>query len=117
MSIARKYYEGPPLPDPTAPGSVFSFADKQRLESTLREAGFRDIQVEDMTIPMSIFDSGQAFWEFTREFTGPIRRIVEALPRETQDKIGQEIAAAAPQGNIDGKVSLNGNPIIAGATK
>lgn len=117
MSIARKYYEGPPLPDPTAPGAVFSFADKQRLQSVLEQAGFRDIQIEETVLPMSVFNSGEEYWQFTREFTGPIRRILEGMPQDVQDKIGQEVAAAAPQGNPEGKVSLNGNPIIAGATR
>jgi ubiquinone/menaquinone biosynthesis C-methylase UbiE len=117
MLIARKYYQGPPMPDPTAPGGVFSLADKERLRSVLEEAGFSAIQIEEMVLPMSVFDSGEEFFEFIREMTGPLQRMLKTLPADTQAEIGREIIAAAPQGNPDGRVSLNGNPIIAGATK
>jgi len=117
MGIARKYYSGPPLPAPTAPGGVFSFADKSRLQFVFEQAGFRDIHIDEMDIPISVFDSGQEFWEYCKEFLAPLRRILDGMPAETVEKIGQEIAEAAPQGNPDGKVSLNGNPILASATK
>jgi ubiquinone/menaquinone biosynthesis C-methylase UbiE len=117
MGIARKYYEGPPLPDPTQPGSPFSFADKGKLQFVLEQAGFRDIHIDEMNIEMVKFDSGEEFWEYCKEFIGPLRRILDQMPQETQEKIGQEVAQAAPQGNPEGKVSLNGNPILASATK
>jgi ubiquinone/menaquinone biosynthesis C-methylase UbiE len=116
MMAARKYYTGPPLPDPTALGGVFSFADKNRLQSVFEQAGFRDIHIDEMNLPMSVFDSGTEYWEFCREFMGPLRRILDQMPEETVEKIGQEVMESAPQGNPDGKVSLNGNPIMASAT-
>ncbi len=117
MGIARKYYAGPPLPDPSAPGGVFSFADKNRLQFVFEQAGFRDIHIDAMDIPMVKFDSGQEFWEYCREFIGPLRRILDQIPEDAVEKIGQEVAEAAPKGSPDGKVSLNGNPILASATK
>lgn len=117
MMIARKYYTGPPPPDPMAPGGVFSFADKPRLQFIFEQAGFRDIHIDEMNIPMSVFDSGREYWEWCREFMGPLRRILDGMPEETVEKIGQEVIEAAPQGNREGKVSLNGNPILASATK
>ena len=117
MGIARKYYTGPPLPDPTAPGGVFSFADKERLRFVIEQAGFRDIHIDEMDITMVKFDSGAEFWEYCKEFIGPLRRILDGMSADTVAKIGEEIAQAAPQGNPDGKVSLNGNPILASATK
>lgn len=117
IMIARKYYTGPPLPAPTAPGGVFSFADKSRLQFVVEQAGFRDIHIDEMDIPISVFDSGEEFLEYCKEFIAPFRRILDGMPAETVEKIGQEIIEAAPQGNPDGKVSLNGNPILASATK
>jgi enediyne biosynthesis protein CalE5 len=117
MMVARKYYTGPPLPDPLAPGGVFSFADKNRLQFVFEQAGFRDIHIDEMEIPMSVFDSGQEYWEWCREFLGPLRRILDQMAEDTVRKIGDEIAQAAPQGKPDGKVSLSGNPILASATK
>jgi ubiquinone/menaquinone biosynthesis C-methylase UbiE len=117
MMIARKYYTGPPLPDPTQPGSPFSFADKTKLQFVLEQAGFRDVHIEEMNVEMVKFDSGAEFWEYCKEFIGPLRRILDGMPAETVDKIAAEVIEAAPQGNSDGKVSLSGNPILASAAK
>jgi 2-polyprenyl-3-methyl-5-hydroxy-6-metoxy-1,4-benzoquinol methylase len=117
MMTARKYYTGPPLPDPTAPGGVFSFADKTRLQFVFEQAGFRDIHIDEMNLPMVVCNSGREYWDYAREFMGPLRRILDQMPEDTVQKIGSEVTEAAPQGNPDGKVSLNGNPILASATK
>lgn len=117
MLAARKHYSGPPLPDPTAPGGVFSFADKNRLQFVFEQAGFRDIHIDEMNLPMVVCDSGQEYWDYAREFMGPLRRVLDGMPAEAVEKIGQEVIEAAPQGKPDGKVSLNGNPILASATK
>jgi SAM-dependent methyltransferase len=117
IGIARQYYTGPPLPDPTQPGGVFSFANKERLQFVIEQAGFRDIRIDEMDIPMVQFDSGKEFWEYCKEFIGPLRRILDGMPAATVKKIGREIAKASTQGNPDGKVSLNGNPILAYAAK
>jgi len=117
MGIARKHYEGPPLPDATAPGSVFSFANRDKLRSLFDQAGFHDIETDEMELPMSIFDSGRQYWEYCREFMGPLRRILDGMPSDVQEKIGREVEQAAPQGSADGKVSLNGNPILAAGTR
>ncbi len=117
MGIARKYYQGPPLPDAMAPGGVFSFADRSRLQFVFEQAGFQDIQIDDMELPMSVFASGQEFWDYAREFIAPLRRILDNMPQDVQETIGREVAQAAPQGKPDGKVSLSGNPIFASARK
>jgi ubiquinone/menaquinone biosynthesis C-methylase UbiE len=117
MMTARKYYTGPPLPDPSAPGSPFSFADKERLRFVIEQAGFRDIHIDEMNAPMAKFDSGQEYWDYCNEIMAPLRRMLDQMPAETVDKISQEVIEAAPQGNPDGKVSLNGNPFLASATK
>jgi enediyne biosynthesis protein CalE5 len=117
IMTARKYYTGPPLPDPTTPGGVFSFADKRRLQSVFEQAGFRDIHIEEMNLPMAVFDSGTEYWEYCKDKSGPLRRILDQMPADIVEKIGQEVIEAASEGSPDGKVSLNGNPILASATK
>jgi enediyne biosynthesis protein CalE5 len=117
IMTARKYYTGPPLPDPTAPGGVFSFADKGQLKSVFEQAGFRDVQIDEMVLPMAVFDNGTEYWEYCMEIMSPLRRILDQMPADTVEKIGQEVIEAASEGSPDGKVSLNGNPILASATK
>jgi ubiquinone/menaquinone biosynthesis C-methylase UbiE len=115
--IARKYYEGPPLPDPTGVGGVFSFADKSKLAFVFEQAGFQGFRAEEMDVPMSVFASGVEYWEWCREFLGPLRRLLDGMPAKTQKKIAEEVTAAAGGGDPNGKVSLNGNPILGSATK
>ena len=47
----------------------------------------------------------------------PLRRILDQMPADIVEKIGREVIEAASEGRPDGKVSLNGNPILASATK
>ncbi len=112
VMTARRFYQGPPLPDATAPGGVFSFADPAKLESVFQQAGFQGVRSDEMELPMAVFDSGRDFWEYCREFMGPLRRILDGMPPDVQEAIGREVAEAAPQGNPTGKVSLNGNPLF-----
>jgi ubiquinone/menaquinone biosynthesis C-methylase UbiE len=115
MGVLMRYAEVPP-PQPGAPG-VFAFADRNRLASTLSEAGFRDVQIEDLELPMAVFDSGQEYWQFTREMAAPIAALLEQLPPDVQQKVGQEVALAAARGSLDGRVSLNGYPLFAAGVK
>jgi SAM-dependent methyltransferase len=116
MGIARKYFQGP-LPDPSAPGGVFSFADKDRLRSVFAAAGFRDIRVDDLELPMAVFDSGQEFWQYMQEIAGPLAALVARLAPANREAVAQEIIAAAPQGRPEGKVSLNGYTLLASGVK
>jgi hypothetical protein len=115
MGVLLKYAEVPP-PQPGAPG-VFAFADRSRLASTLSEAGFRDVQIEDLELPMAVFDSGQEYWQFTREMAAPIAALLAQLPPDIQQTVGQEVAMAAARGSLDGRVSLNGYPLFAAGVK
>jgi len=113
MGVLMKYVEVPP-PRPGAPG-VFAFADGERLASTLVEAGFRDVQIEGLELTMALFDSGQEYWQYTREMAAPVAALLAQLPAETQRTVGEEIARAAE--GSDGKVSLQGYPILVSARK
>lgn len=111
VMVLRKYVDMP-MPQPGEPG-IFAFADSDRLASTLREAGFRDVEVEETELPMAVFESGREYWQQTLEIAAPIAALVERLPADQQRTVGEEIAAAAGGGDPDGKVSLNGCPLLA----
>ena len=57
MSILMKHMEVP-KPPAGAPG-VFAFAERERLENTLRDSGFRNIDIEDLSFNMIQVDSGE----------------------------------------------------------
>src|SRR3989304_4454195 len=91
--VLGKYLETPP-PNPMLPGGVFSFAAPGKLESTFAEAGFRDVRIDGLELPMAEFDSGEGDWQVQRE-----------------------IALAAAGGDPKGRVSLNGYTLVASAVK
>ncbi len=117
MGILRKYYGGPPLQDPMAPGGPFSFADQGKLGAAVEQAGFRDVSVERMELPMAVFDSAQEWWAYQLETAGPLQTIFRGLSPEDQETASREISQAATQGRADGRVSLMGVPLLASGTK
>ena len=66
---------------------------------------------------MAEFDSGQEYWQYTREIAAPIAALLAQLPPDTQQAVGEEVALAAARGVPDGGVSLNGYPLFASARK
>ena len=115
MGVLLKYAQVPP-PEPGAPG-VFAFADRNRLIAALGEAGFREVQVDEMELPMAVFDSGHEYWQYTREMAAPIAALLAQLPPEVQQNVGREVALAAARGSADGRVSLSGYPLFAAGVK
>jgi len=114
MAVLMKYADVP-RPGPGEPG-VFAFAERGRLAAAFTEAGFGGTMFDEMELPMAVFDSGHEFWEYLREM-GPIARHVAELSGEVQQKVGEEIAAAAGGGDPNGAVRLNGYTVFASAVK
>jgi len=116
MVTVRKHVEVP-AQDPSAPGGIFSFADRSRLEFVFEQAGFGDIRVEAFELPMSVWDSGYEYWQFCTAIMGPLRALLETLPKPLREQIGEEVATAAGGGDPNGGVSLAGYPLLASARK
>jgi ubiquinone/menaquinone biosynthesis C-methylase UbiE len=111
IQVLTKYTEMPP-PQPGAPGP-FAFADSGRLESVFAQAGFKDVQLHDMELPMAVFDTGREYWEYVREMAAPLQAALQQIPAEKHQEIADEIASAAGGGNPDGPTSLNGYTVLA----
>ena len=116
MATVRKYVEVP-AQDPSAPGGIFSLADRSKLEFIFEQAGFGDIRVEAFELPMAIWDSGYEYWQFCTAIMGPLRALLETLPKPLRDQIGEEVATAAGGGDPNGSVSLAGYPLLVSARK
>ena len=117
MGVLRKHYQGPPLPDPTAPGGIFSFADERKLEFVLQQAAFENIRVDPFELPMAVFDSGKEYRQYMMDIAGPLAALLKQLPAKARKAAEGEIVKAAPQGNPDGKVSLSGYTLLGSARK
>lgn len=117
MTILRKHYEGPPLPNPTDPGGIFSFANTEKLDFVLTQAGFANVRVDPLELPMAVFDSGQEYLQYMMDIAGPLAALLSQLSPTARQKAEQEIVEQAPQGTADGKVSLNGYTLLASGRK
>lgn len=117
MGLLRKYYKGPPLPGPDAPGSPFSFSDADRLKSAFEQAGFRDVNVERLELPMAVHATAQEWLDFQLDIAGPLRTMFRQLPPDDQEAWKREILEAGPQGRSDGSVNLMGVALLASGTR
>jgi ubiquinone/menaquinone biosynthesis C-methylase UbiE len=117
MAILRKHYQGPPLPDPTAPGGIFSFADERKLRFVFEQTAFESIRIDPLELPMAVFDSGKEYLQYMMDIAGPLAALLNQLPAKARKEAENEIVKAASQGSADGKVSLTGYTLLASARK
>ncbi|WP_172425949.1 class I SAM-dependent methyltransferase [Sulfuricaulis limicola] len=106
-----------PTPPPGAPG-IFALANPDRLRSIFAEAGFRDVAIEQVQIPMADFPTGAEYDVFIRELAGPVASLYAQLPAETQERVKKEIAQEAEaRSSKPGRVYLHGITHVAVGTK
>ncbi len=115
MSILVKHMEVP-QPLPGAPG-VFAFADRQRLEDTLRDSGFRDITIEDHSFNMIEAQSGEEYWQIMEELAGPIAILAQKMDKATYRAFSEEVIASANELKQGDKLAMVGTTWIASASK
>jgi ubiquinone/menaquinone biosynthesis C-methylase UbiE len=116
LSVMKRHVEIP-APAPGATG-LYSFADPARSVAVLAEAGFRDIAVESVEVPVIDVADGTEYFTWVREMAGPIASIYARLPAEQQAAVARDVAAEAEsQSQRRGKVKLSGVTWIASATR
>jgi ubiquinone/menaquinone biosynthesis C-methylase UbiE len=114
---ALKRHMDVPTPPPGAPG-IFALADPDRLRAIFSEAGFRDVAIEQVTIPMADFATGAEYDEFIRELAGPVASLFVQLPAEKQEIVKKEIARDAEARSAkSGRVLLHGVTHVAVGTR
>ena len=84
MNIARRETNVPP-PPPGTPGP-FSLADEKSLYSTFGKAGFKNIQIEKVTVTFQ-FDTAEDFTKFTQDIAAPVNAIIKNQTKERTEKI------------------------------
>jgi ubiquinone/menaquinone biosynthesis C-methylase UbiE len=95
-----------PTPPPGAPG-LFAFADPSRLRTTMEDAGFLDVTLEEVELPMTDFATGEEFLTFTLELAGPIAMLFARVPQEQRVAVAGEIAREVERAG-GGKARLPG---------
>jgi len=107
------------IPDPPAgaPG-IFALADPDRLRAIFTDAGFRDIVIEQVTLPMADFATGDEYDVFIREIAGPVASLFAQLPADKQALVQKEIARdAEAHSSKPGRVHLHGITHVVVGTK
>ena len=106
-----------PQPPAGAPG-IFALANPDRLRAIFAEAGFRDVAIEQVQIPMADFPTGAEYDVFIRELAGPVASLFVQLPAETQERVKKEIAQDAEKfSSKPGRVYLQGITHVVVGTK
>lgn len=94
MGTVSKALQVPP-PSPQMPGP-FSLADSARLESAFREAGFRNIKTEGLTITLE-WASPEEYTRFQQTVAAPIIALLANEPPARQQQVWQAVTGAARQ--------------------
>ena len=116
LGVLKRHME---IPDPPAgaPG-IFALANPDRLRAIFTEAGFRDVTIEQVTLPMADFATGAEYDVFIRELAGPVASLFVQLPPDKQAVVKQEIAREAEaRSSKPGRVYLHGITHVVVGTK
>lgn len=104
MGAALKHLPPPVPPQPGAPGP-FAFADPQRLRGILSQAGFTDVGVEPLDLPLGGFAVEESLRMALR--IGPLATMLRENP-ETAPRAIEDIRAVLSERAVDGRVWLGG---------
>jgi SAM-dependent methyltransferase len=107
---------GIPKPPPEAPG-VFAYADPKRLEGVLAEAGFKNVAIEPVELPMIDFDTFDEYWTWARELVGPVASMLEKLTPEQTAAAAAELKAEVAKLSPGGRTVLGGTTWVASGQK
>lgn len=105
---------GVPSPPPDAPGP-FRFADVDAFATTLADAGFADVTVDNATVRLEL-DSAETFTRFIGDVAAPIQAWIAQQPERADEVWAAVTEAARAFEQSDGVVMDNTAPLFA-ATK
>lgn len=106
MAAALQHLPAPPPADPRAPGP-FAFAEANYVEQILTGAGFRDVRLDPLDLPMDVGGEGgpEAAARFYLEI-GPLQRLLADQDDDVRARVEHDLAAVLQQHTVDGRVRL-----------
>ncbi len=91
----------PPEPEPGA-RDPFMFAEPGSLSAVLRDAGFREIEEEQATVPTPFPGTPRQYWDWFWEMVPPLQPLLAGLsPDERQQAIDDTVTALRPYDDGD----------------
>jgi ubiquinone/menaquinone biosynthesis C-methylase UbiE len=101
LADAVQEHTGSPVPPPGIPGP-FSLSSDGALASTLAGAGLEQVCVEEVAVPTHDA-SFEDYWQLRTDLAGPLKRLLEGLPRHDLAAIQQTVRARlSPYQTSDG---------------
>ncbi len=105
---------GHPVPPPGIP-TPFSLGDGADLESLFVDAGFVEVRVEEVAVPLRA-PSFDGWWRMTTSLAGPLALIIAGLDGEAAEKLRTRAReAVAPFESADGTLDIPGVALVLGA--
>ena len=118
ISIARQELakiSSLPPPDPEEPG-MFAFGEPERIEALLDDAGFTEVQIEQVDIVFA-YENLDAWWDTQLELSATLGELVGALTPAQRDDLRDAIDARLAEFVADdGSAALPGRTHVAAAT-
>jgi SAM-dependent methyltransferase len=111
LEAVMSHLSAPP-PEPGAPGP-FSLGDPARLRDLLEQAGFGDLEVEEVETTQ-VYDSLDAWWEKILNVGGPLKAILDPLPEADLEAI-REAAHSSGRRFVDDDGSAVFPALVLGA--
>src|SRR4026209_2116468 len=105
---ALSQFHAPTPPNPNSPGA-FRFAKPDVLERFLRDAGFGDVTVCSVAMPIE-FGSTQEYWEMFTECAAGVKSKISTLSKEDQVKLRRLVDELAAPHMVNGRLGLTASP-------
>ncbi|MCA1841059.1 MAG: class I SAM-dependent methyltransferase [Actinomycetota bacterium] len=100
------------LPDPDAPGSIFSMSSASRIEPMLSVAGFDHWEVEQVPVPWR-FKSQDELWSFYSQIAGAISIMLKDMSEEEVAEVREAVIQQAATFLTDGEYRFPGMTVNA----
>jgi len=108
-------FHAPTPPNPNSPGA-FRFATPGALERVLRDAGFSDVAIANVPMPIE-FGSTQEYWEMFTECAAGIKTKISTLSKADQLKLRALMDDLAAPHMVNGRLRLESMPLCAAAKR
>ncbi len=115
MGLVHRHVGGALLaPDDPNP---FRYAEPGSLSAILRNAGFRDVEEEDKTLPWAWPGPAEEVWEYVQSVSVPFRPMLERVPAGLWPQIQAEIHAAVDRYSDGQKIAFGATVVLVSGRK